>query len=205
MAGLVQQNLNRMFEDQVGSGAQTECQPHRCCNRRFRNRDFSAGSNRREVGRDGSERCFGYLVKRIEPGVEERTEMDMEHGPASAPDDAMLALRRELLAPPDPARLEPARRADHPPRILLLYGSLRERSYSRLLVEEAARLLQVLGAEARIFDPRELPVAGSVGPDHLKVQELRALSLWSEGQVWCSPRVFAPKTLSPRSVCAGVT
>ncbi len=118
----------------------------------------------------------------------------MEHGPASAPDDAMPALRRELLAPPDPARLEPARRADHPPRILLLYGSLRERSYSRLLVEEAARLLQVLGAETRTFDPRELPVAGSVGPDHPKVQELRALSLWSEGQVWCSPEMHGAIT-----------
>jgi len=120
--------------------------------------------------------------------------MDMEHGPASAPDDAMPALRRELLAPPDLARLEPLRRADHPPRILLLYGSLRERSYSRLLVEEAARLLKVLGAEARIFDPRELPIAGSVGPNDPKVQELRALSVWSEGQVWCSPEMHGEIT-----------
>ena len=116
--------------------------------------------------------------------------MDMGH----FPDDATPALRRELLAPPDPARLEPAHRADHPPRILLLYGSLRERSYSRLLTEEAARLLQVLGAETRIFDPRELPVVGSVGPDHPKVQELRALSLWSEGQVWCSPEMHGAIT-----------
>ena len=106
----------------------------------------------------------------------------------------MPALRRELLALPDPARLEPAQRAGHPPRILLLYGSLRERSYSRLLIEEAARLLHVLGAEARIFDPRELPVVGSVGPDHPKVQELRALSLWSEGQVWCSPEMHGAVT-----------
>ncbi len=120
--------------------------------------------------------------------------MDMEHSPAFAPDDVMPALRRELLAPPDLARLEPSRRADHPPRILLLYGSLRERSYSRLLVEEAARLLQVLGAEARIFDPRELPITGSVGPDDRKVQELRALSLWSEGQVWCSPEMHGAIT-----------
>ena len=75
----------------------------------------------------------------------------------------------------------------HPPRILLLYGSLRERSYSRLLVEEADRLLRLMGAETRIFDPRELPIVDSVTKDHPKVQELRALSLWSEGQVWCSP------------------
>ena len=104
------------------------------------------------------------------------------------------ALRRELLAPPDLARLKPGTRADHPPRILLLYGSLRERSFSRLLTEEAARLLQVLGAEACTFDPRDLPIANSTSPDHPKVQELRALSLWSEGQVWCSPEVHGAVT-----------
>jgi arsenic resistance protein ArsH len=98
-------------------------------------------------------------------------------------------LRRELLIAPDQGRLEPTVRADHPPRILLLYGSLRERSYSRLLVEEADRLLHAMGAETRIFDPRDLPVANSVPTDHPKVQELRALSTWSEGQVWCSPEV----------------
>jgi arsenic resistance protein ArsH len=78
-------------------------------------------------------------------------------------------------------------RLDHPPRILLLYGSLRERSYSHLLTLEAERLLQHFGAQTRVFDPRDLPVADSVAADHPKVQELRALSLWSEGQVWCSP------------------
>ena len=75
----------------------------------------------------------------------------------------------------------------HPPRILLLYGSLRERSFSRLLTEEAARLLHRLGAETRIFDPRGLPLPDATEADHPKVQELRALSEWSEGQVWCSP------------------
>lgn len=75
-----------------------------------------------------------------------------------------------------------------PPRILLLYGSLRDRSFSRLAVEEAARLLQFFGAETRIFDPRALPLPDQVkGDDHPAVRELRALSLWSEGQVWCSP------------------
>ena len=79
--------------------------------------------------------------------------------------------------------------ADEPPvRILLLYGSLRKRSYSRLLVEEAARLLRHFGAEAKIFDPRGLPLVDEVdGNDHPKVKELRELSIWSEGQVWCSP------------------
>lgn len=85
-------------------------------------------------------------------------------------------------------------RATHSPRILLLYGSLRERSYSRLLIEEAERLLGAMGAETRIFDPRELPIVNSVSKDHPKVQELRALSLWSEGQVWCSPEMHGAIT-----------
>lgn len=80
-----------------------------------------------------------------------------------------------------------APRATHPPRILMLYGSLRERSYSRLATEEAARILRKLGAEVRIFNPSGLPLPDSTSTDHPKVQELRDLSLWSEGQVWCSP------------------
>ncbi len=106
----------------------------------------------------------------------------------------MPALDADRLRLPDLSRLEPGERATHPPRILLLYGSLRERSYSRLLVEEADRLLRLMGYETRIFDPRGLPVSGSVSPDHPKVQELRSLSLWSEGQVWCSPEVHGQVT-----------
>lgn len=97
------------------------------------------------------------------------------------------ALDPKFLASIDPERLQPTTLATHPPRILLLYGSLRERSFSRLLVEEAARILQALGCETRVFDPRDLPLPDATGPDHPKVQELRALSQWSEGQVWCSP------------------
>ncbi|MBD3761675.1 arsenical resistance protein ArsH [Rhizorhabdus sp.] len=75
-----------------------------------------------------------------------------------------------------------------PPRILLLYGSLRERSYSRLVVEESARLLRYFGCETRIFDPSDLPLPDRVpDDDHPAVAELRAHSMWSEGQVWCSP------------------
>jgi len=97
------------------------------------------------------------------------------------------ALESHFLNSPDLLRLEPDVRGKHPPRILLLYGSLRKRSFSRLLVLEAARILEKLGAETRIFDPRELPLPDATLADHPKVQELRALSEWSEGQVWCSP------------------
>ena len=77
---------------------------------------------------------------------------------------------------------------DPPPRILLLYGSLRERSYSRLVVEEAARLLRWFGCDTRIFDPADLPLPDQVaGDNHPAVAQLRELSLWSEGQIWCSP------------------
>ncbi|MDZ3993840.1 arsenical resistance protein ArsH [Pseudomonas sp. Teo4] len=77
--------------------------------------------------------------------------------------------------------------SDHKPRILLLYGSTRERSFSRLLVEEAARLLEHFGAEVRVFNPSGLPLPDDAPVEHPKVQELRELVLWSEGQVWCSP------------------
>ena len=87
----------------------------------------------------------------------------------------------------DPQRLFPAERATHAPRILLLYGSVRERSYSRLLTQEAARLLHALGAETRIFDPRGLPLPDAEPEDHPKVAKLRELVQWSEGMVWTSP------------------
>lgn len=88
---------------------------------------------------------------------------------------------------PGLARLLPLQRATHPPRILLLYGSARERSYSRLLTEEAARLLRTMGAEPRIFDPRGLPLPDDAPEHHPKVQELHELAQWAEGMVWTSP------------------
>lgn len=101
--------------------------------------------------------------------------------------EALPNIKSELLDTPTLEKLAPVGELDHPPRILLLYGSLRERSFSRFLIEEAARILEHFGAEVRIFNPAELPMAGSVPETHPKVVELRALSLWSEGQVWCSP------------------
>jgi len=92
-----------------------------------------------------------------------------------------------LLDRPDIDKLAPVGELDHPPRILMLYGSLRERSFSRLLTYEAARILEHFGAEVKIFDPAQLPMVGSVPDTHPKVLELRELCLWSEGQVWCSP------------------
>jgi len=93
--------------------------------------------------------------------------------------DRAFAIRRPALSLGDD---------QPPPRILLLYGSLRERSFSRLAAEEAARLLQFFGAETRIFDPSDLPLPDQVASDdHPAVHELRELSMWSEGQVWCSP------------------
>ncbi|UFQ95874.1 arsenical resistance protein ArsH [Pseudomonas wenzhouensis] len=101
--------------------------------------------------------------------------------------DDLPNIDRQLLDLPtsDKLTIEPA--STHAPRILLLYGSTREKSFSRLLTEEAARLLQHFGAETRIFDPRGLPLPDDAPDSHPKVQELRELMQWSEGQVWCSP------------------
>ncbi|MDE2402757.1 MAG: arsenical resistance protein ArsH [Burkholderiales bacterium] len=92
-----------------------------------------------------------------------------------------------LFTKPSNEALQGAASSTHAPRFLLLYGSLRERSYSKLLTLEAARLLEAMGAEARIFDPTDLPLPESVPETHPKVQELRALAQWAEGMVWCSP------------------
>ncbi|MBC75986.1 MAG: arsenical resistance protein ArsH [Halobacteriovoraceae bacterium] len=80
--------------------------------------------------------------------------------------------------------------SEHKPRILVLYGSLRERSFSRLLAEEAGRILEHMGAEVKFYNPDGLPTYDyDRSLEHPKVQELRELSLWSEGQVWSSPEL----------------
>ncbi|KAA5842402.1 arsenical resistance protein ArsH [Pseudomonas chlororaphis] len=102
-------------------------------------------------------------------------------------EEPLSALDLELLQALAPEHLETSATAAHKPRILLLYGSTRERSFSRLLTREAARILEFLGAETYIFDPSGLPLPDDAPADHPKVRELRERVLWSEGQVWCSP------------------
>lgn len=103
------------------------------------------------------------------------------------PMESFPNLAEEQLRAIDLEALFDAPRSSHAPRILMMYGSLRERSYSRLATEEAARILRRLGAEVRIYSPAGLPLPDSAAADHPKVRELRELSMWSEGQVWCSP------------------
>ncbi|WP_373236130.1 arsenical resistance protein ArsH [Cohaesibacter celericrescens] len=92
-----------------------------------------------------------------------------------------------LLHPIDHSYLAGPDDPGHAPRILLLYGSLRKRSFSRLVAEESARILTQLGADTRIFNPSGLPLPDDTDADHPKVQELRALASWAEGMVWVSP------------------
>lgn len=104
------------------------------------------------------------------------------------PDSVLLPnVDTELFALPTLERLSPPARATHPPRFLLLYGSLRKRSFSKLLALEAARLLEAMGAETRVFDPAGLPLPDAEPDTHPKVQELRQLAQWAEGMVWSSP------------------
>ena len=101
--------------------------------------------------------------------------------------DSMPHLDENCFKIPQQNLLTPKLASTHPPRILMLYGSLRERSYSKLLTLEAARLLEAMGADVKVFDPLNLPQPDAVPDAHPKVQELRELAVWSEGMVWCSP------------------
>ncbi len=105
----------------------------------------------------------------------------------SAKPDDLPNLAADLFRIPDPAQLQAKAPSTHAPRILMLYGSLRERSFSRLVTEEAARLLRAMGAEVRIFNPSGLPLPDDAPETHPKVAELRELTQWAEGMVWCSP------------------
>ncbi len=101
--------------------------------------------------------------------------------------DDLPNIDADSLHPINAQTLGLAGEPEHPVRVLMLYGSLRERSFSRLLTEEAARVLRHLGAEVKVFNPSGLPLVGDAPEDHPKVDELRQLSLWSEAQVWSSP------------------
>ncbi|MGI9355970.1 MAG: arsenical resistance protein ArsH [Rhizobiaceae bacterium] len=101
--------------------------------------------------------------------------------------DDLPNIDQACLRPIDAAAYAGQEGSAHAPRILLLYGSLRETSYSRLAAEEAGRLLRWFGCETRFFDPRDLPLPDSAEDEHPKVAKLRELALWSEGMVWSSP------------------
>ena len=101
--------------------------------------------------------------------------------------DSLPNLDESCFKVPQQQLLVAQHASQHPPRILMLYGSLRERSYSKLLMLEAARLLNAMGAEVRVFDPLGLPQPDAAPDTHPKVKELRELAIWSEGMVWCSP------------------
>ena len=101
--------------------------------------------------------------------------------------DSTPHLDENFFKIPQQNLLAPKLASTHPPRILMLYGSLRERSYSKLLTLEAAKLLEAMGADVKVFDPLNLPQPDAVPDTHPKVQELRELAAWSEGMVWCSP------------------
>ena len=105
----------------------------------------------------------------------------------TAPDDDLPLIDPVLFHQPTGEHLAAAGRATHPPRVLMLYGSLRERSYSKLLTLEAARLLRAMGCEVRVFDPAGLPLPDAAPDTHPKVQELRDAVQWSEAMVWTSP------------------
>jgi len=96
-------------------------------------------------------------------------------------------LQADLFQVPDTAKLGPVTAPTHAPRFLLLYGSLRERSYSKLLTIEAGRLLTAMGGDVKIFNPQDLPLPDGAPEDHPKIKELRELALWAEGMVWCTP------------------
>ncbi|MEM9215407.1 MAG: arsenical resistance protein ArsH [Cyanobacteria bacterium P01_F01_bin.150] len=99
-----------------------------------------------------------------------------------------------VLDIPTNEKLDVKEPSTHPPKILLLYGSLREHSMSRLVIQECVRILELLGCETRVFNPSGLPLADDAEPSHPKVQELRELVTWSEGQVWCSPEKHGSMT-----------
>ncbi len=105
----------------------------------------------------------------------------------SSADSTLPNIRTDAFKRADARALGEPLRSAHKPRILLLYGSVRPRSYSRFLTQEAERLLEHLGAEPRVFNPSGLPLPDDAPEDHPKVRELRELVGWSEGQVWTSP------------------
>ena len=125
---------------------------------------------------------IGQFTKEDGEVVEARADENVQQG-----GDELPALSKESFQAIDLGALKNPLRSTHAPRILLLYGSLRERSFSRLVIEESARVLKALGAEVKVFNPTGLPLVDDASVNHPKVLELRELTRWSVGMVWCSP------------------
>ncbi len=113
--------------------------------------------------------------------------------------DPLPHINTETFKPSNPDELRADTVSTHPAKILLLYGSIRERSFSRLAIEEAQRILSKLGAETRVFNPVGLPQPDSLETDHPKVRELHELVQWCEGMVWCSPERHGSMTAVMKS------
>ncbi len=111
----------------------------------------------------------------------------MQKNGVSKVNESLIHVEESCFERPQHNSLKPLQASAHPPRILMLYGSLRERSYSKLLTLEAARLLEAMGAEVQIFDPMDLPQPDAAPDSHPRVVALREAAAWSEGMVWCSP------------------
>lgn len=110
-----------------------------------------------------------------------------DHPTNNEMDNPLSNIKLDCIQPTDASEYKQPNDDGHAPRILILYGSLRERSFSRLLARECSYILEYLGATSRIFDPSGLPLPDSVDNSHEKVQELRELASWSEGMIWISP------------------
>ena len=108
--------------------------------------------------------------------------------------DHLPNIVQDVLERPTANKLRIDEPSTHPPRILLLYGSVRVGSISRKVVCECACILEEMGCETRVFNPSGLPLSDDADASHPKVQELRELVAWSEGQVWCSPEKHGSMT-----------
>ncbi|KAL4926368.1 arsenic resistance protein ArsH [Aspergillus undulatus] len=122
------------------------------------------------------------------PSTEDNADIRHRYRPFILDDDAEDWVGKlELTTAMAMATKELQTSNDNRLKVLVLYGSLRRRSYSRLVALEASRILFRLGCDVRVYNPEGLPVKNDTEHNHPKVQELRELSKWSDGHIWVSP------------------